>query len=172
MPARVIVVTGTPGTGKTTVTGILQDLGYFTLNLQNFAEKYDCIEGFDDERDSKIVDTDKLNHILDKYLNAGRGTVIIESHYADVVPEKFVSKCFVLSCPVDILRIRLENRNYPTKKIDENIQAEIMKVCWTDALDAFGSSRVTKIDNMPMDEIAGLIDTYGHIIINREKIGN
>ena len=124
---------------------------------------------FRSERNSKIVDTDKLQQVLNMYLNAGRGIVIIEGHYGDVVPEQYVAKCFVLSCPIDILRIRLENRNYSMDKIEENAQAEIMKVCWTDALDAYGSSKVTKIDNMPIEEIAGLIDTYGHIIINREK---
>lgn len=170
MPASVIVITGTPGTGKTTVTTILQQKGYFTINLENFARKYDCIAGYDELRQSKIIDTEKLQNILQNYLAAGRGIVIIEGHYADIVPEEFVSKCFVLSCPIEVLRPRLEIRGYPAPKIDENIQAEIMKVCWTDALDLYGPAKVTKIDNMPIEEISDLIDTYGHIARNRERV--
>ncbi|OLS20577.1 MAG: hypothetical protein HeimC2_36600 [Candidatus Heimdallarchaeota archaeon LC_2] len=170
MPAGVIVITGTPGTGKTTVTSILQEKGYFTINLEIFAKKYNCIAGYDDIRQSTIIDTEKLQDTLQNYLTAGRGIVIIEGHYADIVPEEFVLKCFVLSCPIEDLRPRLEIRGYPQPKIDENIQAEIMKVCWTDALDLYGPSKVTKIDNMPINDIANLIDTFGHIARNRERL--
>ena len=61
-----------------------------------------------------------------------------------------------------------DKRDYYSEQDKPKKQAEIMKVCWTDALDSFGSSKVTKIDNMPIEEIAGLVDTYGHILINRE----
>ena len=98
-----IVITGTPGTGKTTVTSILQEKGYFTINLENFAKKYNCIAGYDEVRQSKIIDTEKLQVVLQNYLAAGRGIVIIEGHYADVVPEEFVLKCFVLSCPIELI---------------------------------------------------------------------
>ena len=170
MPASVIVITGTPGTGKTTVTKNLQEKGYFTINLETFAKKYDCIAGYDDLRQSKIIDTEKLESVLQKYLAAGRGIVIIEGHYADIVPEQFVLKCFVLSCPIENLRPRLEIRGYPIQKIDENIQSVIMKVCWTDALDLYGPAKVTKIDDMPIEDVADLIDTYGHIARNRERV--
>ena len=170
VPASVIAITGTPGTGKTTVSKILQDKGYFTINLENFAKKYDCVAGYDEVRQSKIIDTDKLQNVLQNYLMAGRGIVIIEGHYADVVPNQFVLKCFVLSCPIEDLRPRLEIRGYPNQKIDENVQAEIMKVCWTDALDLYGPTKVTKIDSMEIQDVAELIDTYGHIARNRLRV--
>ncbi len=164
MPADVIIITGTPGTGKTTIANLLRKEGFFVINLFDFAKKWKCIDGYDESRDSAIVDTDKLHDILNNYLNAGRGVVIIEGHYADAVPEKYVKKVFVLSAPLSELRHRLEDRGYSAAKIEENLQSEIMQVCWVDSVDVFGTGRVTKIANMTPEEIAELIKSYINVL--------
>jgi adenylate kinase len=163
MPASVVAITGSPGTGKTSVGNRLRQMGFFVMNLFDFAKKYDCLSSFDEHRDSYIIDDEKLQHKLTQYLHAGHGLVIIESHYADLIPEEFVIKCYVLSAPIKVLRKRYEEREYARDKIEENIQAEIMQVCWVDALDAFGPSKVTKIENMSIEEIADLISLYSQV---------
>lgn len=160
MAATAVIITGTPGTGKTSIASKLGDLGYLSINLYDFAKEHDCIIGRDEERDSMVVDTDKLNACLERYLEAGYGIVIIDSHYADVVPEKYVSKCFVLSAEISALKKRLEQRGYSELKIQENIESEIMQVCWIDSLEAFGSTRVRKMEGLGLSETTKAILAY------------
>jgi adenylate kinase len=115
---------------------------------------------YDDERQSYIVDTDKLEETLKIYLKEKEGTIILEGHYGDIVPNEFVNKCFVLSSPPVELRVRLAEKDYPPEKIEENLTAEIMNECWLNALEAFGPTKVTKIDNMSITDIVSLIETY------------
>lgn len=160
MTATAVVITGSVGTGKTTIAKKLQEEGYLTLNLFDFAKKYDCIEGRDEERNALIVNVDKLEDVLSQYLEAGYGIVVIEGHYSDIVPEKYVSKAFVLSASIVELQSRMRARNYSENKISENVEAELLQVCWTDALDAFGPTRVTKIENMSLEETVKIIKIY------------
>ena len=160
MATNVVIITGTPGTGKTTIANKIQSAGYLTINLFEFAEKNNCLDGFDEERGSMIVDTDKLEFILENYLKTGSDCIIIEGHYTDIIPNQFVKKIFVLSAELGALRVRLKERNYPEDKIDENLEAEIMQVCWTDSLEAFGSSKVIKIENSDITETTNLIINY------------
>lgn len=160
MPVNCVVVTGTPGTGKTTVCNRLKEYGYNTMNLFDFAKENDCIEGMDEERDSLIVNEDKLVDVLYRYLDDQSGILIIDSHYGDLVPKEFVCRAFVLSAPIVELKKRLALRLYDTSKVDENVEAEIFQVCWTDALDAFGARKVVKIENNEIEETVYLIKSY------------
>jgi broad-specificity NMP kinase len=77
--------------------------------------------------------------MLNNFLASNQGLIILEGHYGEVVPEKYVKKCFVLSCPTGELRRRLSKRGYPPDKIEENLTAEITQ------------------------ESANLIETYLHV---------
>ncbi|MHA2092402.1 MAG: AAA family ATPase [Candidatus Kariarchaeaceae archaeon] len=156
-------MTGTPGTGKTTIAAKLKSDGYKTINLFEFAKKYESVDGFDEERQAFVVDTEKLESVLANFLASNQGLIILEGHYGEIVPEKYVNKCFVLSCPTGELRLRLSKRGYPPDKIEENLTAEITQECWMQALEAFGPSRVTKINNMSISSTANLIETYLHV---------
>ncbi len=157
MPASVFVISGSPGTGKTSVTDIIKQAGFNTLNIYDFAKKYGSVDTYDIERESWIVDTDEVYNALVIFLAAADGIWVIEGHYADIVPEQYVKKVFVLSAEIRTLRQRLRDREYSEDKVQENIEAEIMQVCWTDALDAFGESRVTKITNNNISDTAKII---------------
>lgn len=102
-------------------------------------------------------------------MGAGHGTILIEGHYGEVVPKNYVSKCFVLSTPPSELRYRLGSKKFSEEKIEENLQSEIMQECWLNALEAFGASKVTKINNMPISDTASLIETYLHVDLARSN---
>ena len=97
---------------------------------------------------------------MGRYLEVGYGTIIIDSHYGDIVPDKYVNRAFVLSAPVSELRKRLSARTYSKEKVDENVEAELFQVCWTDALEAFGTKKVMKIDNTNIEETVYIIKSY------------
>ncbi|MEK6876962.1 MAG: AAA family ATPase [Nanoarchaeota archaeon] len=67
---KVIIVTGTPGTGKTTLSKKLAkklDFGY--LDVNETIKKYNLSEGYDKKRKTKIIDVKKLNMALIKEIN-------------------------------------------------------------------------------------------------------
>lgn len=63
----VICISGTPGTGKTEVAKALsQRLGWMVIALNDLAESKDLYAGYDEERDCRIVDEEKVNKELDR----------------------------------------------------------------------------------------------------------
>ena len=68
-------------------------------------------------------------------------------------------KVIVLRVHPEILRKRLEERNYSESKIRENLEAEAMGVCTAEAFDEYGD-RISEIDvgELSVDEIVDLID--------------
>lgn len=61
-PLPNIIVTGTPGTGKTTHCEVLAEkTGLKHLSVNQIVKDRECHEGWDDEYQSWIVDEDKVS---------------------------------------------------------------------------------------------------------------
>jgi adenylate kinase len=145
---KAILVTGTPGVGKTTVSHKLASkLDAHYIGITELVKKQQLITGTDENRQTLVADTKKLSKQLQQTLAKTEGTVIIEGHYAvDVVPKKDVYTVFVLRRDPRQLKSTLENRGYKEKKLWENLAAEILDVCLCDALSACGAEKVCEID--------------------------
>lgn len=141
-----IIVTGTPGTGKTTLTKILEKKGYSVLEVGKIVKDEQLFDYFDDDRNSYVVDDDRLNNYLIKLIenHSNNLPLIIEGHVMRL-PPSYVLHCVVLRCSILNLRQRLLEREYDELKIDENIEAEIMEVILTDMLSLYGEEKVTII---------------------------
>ena len=62
-----IIITGTPGTGKTTVTKILKNkINAKLISINSLLESYDLTLGTDEVRGYKIVDTIEMIPIVNK----------------------------------------------------------------------------------------------------------
>ena len=145
---RVILITGTPGVGKTSVGRILQQKGYSVVNLNNFILNHGLYFGYDYTRDSVIIDETKLKEQLEIELIDFTENIFIEGHTSELVPIDFIKLIFVLRCNPGILRYRLESsRGYPSEKIEENVQAEIMEECLLSVKHEFPSKPIFEIDS-------------------------
>jgi len=145
---KVILVTGTPGVGKTTISHKLASkLDALHIGITELVKKQKLITSVDEDRRTLIADTEKVSKQLQEILAKTEGSIIIEGHYAvDVVPKKDVNTVFVLRRDPRELKDALEKRGYEEKKLWENLAAEILDVCLWDALSACGSDKVCEID--------------------------
>lgn len=133
-----VCITGTPGTGKSEVAKILsKKLKWKLIQLNRLAEEGKLYSGYDKKRKCKIVDLDAMEKEIMKL----GGNLVLESHYAHIFPCDFV---VVLRCNPKKLRERLKAKGWSKKKIEENVEAEIMEICKTEALETHG--KVIEID--------------------------
>jgi adenylate kinase len=90
---------------------------------------------------------EKVSKRLQEILAKSHSNIIIEGHYVvDLVPKRNVYKVFVLRRDPRELEKILQKRGYPKDKIYENISAEILDVCLSDAISAYEVDKVCEID--------------------------
>jgi adenylate kinase len=149
MVKRVILVTGTPCVGKTSVARLLAEkLNALYVNLTELALKENLVLGKDEKRGSVIIDEKSMKRAVGKLIeDCGEQGVVVDGHYAaSVVPKRFVTHVFVLRRDPVELRGFMERAGFLGNKLWENLAAEILDVCLVDALKAYGSERVCEID--------------------------
>ena len=129
-----LIISGTPGCGKTSVAKEISNLtGAKIISLNELAISDEFSFEYDEDRKTYIVDFEIfLPYILKQIKEIKKNNppfLIIESHFSDIIPEKFIDYAFILRCDPDELIKRLEKKNYTSKKITENIQTEILGNC-------------------------------------------
>ena len=134
----VIIVTGTPGTGKTTVAKRLakQKKARY-LDVNTIIKQHKLDKNYSKKWKSYLVDVDKLNKILIKIIKEQqkkKQSLVIDSHLSHYLPAKYVNLCIVTKCSLKKLQQRLKKRRYAKKKIRENMDAEILDVCLLEAI--------------------------------------
>ena len=153
---RIIIVTGTPCVGKTSVSKKLAvKLDALHVNLAELVKREKLYCGIDKERNSIIADLDKVSQRIKEVIQEAKGDVIIDGHYAvHVVNPETVDFVFVLRKDPRRLKALMERRGYSGKKLWENIEAEILDVCLMEAIDVCGKDKVCEIDatDMSIDE--------------------
>jgi adenylate kinase len=149
MVKRVILITGTPCIGKTSVARLLSArLQALYVNLTDLALKEKLIQGKDKQRNSIIVDEDRMKKRLKELITkADKENVVVDGHYAvNVVPANLVSLVFVLRRDPVELRKLMEQSGFSEKKLHENLASEILDVCLVDALNVVGQRKVCEVN--------------------------
>ena len=142
----VIIVTGTPGTGKTTYAKKLAEeksLVYVDVTL--LIKENKLFEKYDKKMDCVVVDIKKLNKELIKFIKKN-DKVVIDSHLSHYLPPRYVDLCIVTKCDLKTLEKRLKKRKYSKAKIRENLDAEIFDTCRIEALEAGHKVKVVWTD--------------------------
>ena len=139
----IIALTGTPGTGKTAASNILQKKGFKIIDLNKVVSEKGFIIGRDEKRDSNIIDIERFNIFVKKNLSES-DTIIIEGHLSHLL--KNVEKVIILRCHPNKLRKNLSNRNWKKDKINENIEAEILDIILCEAIEIHSKDNIFEID--------------------------
>ena len=136
---QILIITGTPGTGKTTLAKMLAErYGYHHIEVNALITQRKLGERYDRKRHCSIVDIRKLNrHLLQIILWAKHEKikVVIDSHLSHYLPPKAVDRCIVVNCDLKVLKRRLQKRKYTKAKVAENLECEIMGICEQEALE-------------------------------------
>ena len=157
MQLKTIIITGTPGTGKTSIAKKLcNKFNYKYIDVNNIIKKYKISKGYDKKCKTKIVDIQKLNKALiseikkiKKNITKKVNGVIIDSHLSHYLPYKYADLCIVTKCNLKALKIRLKKRGYSKNKIRENLDAEIFDICYMEALENGHNILVMNTDKNP-----------------------
>lgn len=137
MNKRVILITGTPCTGKTTTAKQLTTkLKAEYINLTEYAKTYQLTLGEDKERKTTIIDEEKMRAKLAETINnADKTNIIIDGHYAAAVtPTNFVTNVFVLRRNPKELKQFMQKCGFSDAKLYENLSAEILDSCLIEAM--------------------------------------
>ncbi|AQL41229.1 adenylate kinase [Halorientalis sp. IM1011] len=137
-----VAVTGTPGTGKTTATELV-DTDLELVHLNDVIRDEDLATGRDEDRDSLVADLDAVDDWLDD-----RDDLLIDSHLA----HRFdADRVVVLRCHPEELERRLEERGEPRAKAEENAESEALDVILAEAVERHGEESVYEIDATDSD---------------------
>ncbi|MEM2102552.1 MAG: adenylate kinase family protein [Candidatus Bathyarchaeia archaeon] len=147
-PRRIIIISGTPGVGKTSVAKLLAlRLDATLINLGELVVKEDLILNVDKKRGTFVADLEKTSRHLKKLFSSAAGDVVVEGHFAvHAIPAESIDRVFVLRRNPDDLRKLLKSRGWNESKIQENLASEVLDVCLYDAVKMCGDEKVCEID--------------------------
>ena len=148
-----IAITGTPGTGKSTVGEILSKrLGIPLYNLSELIKEKGLYTEFDEKRDAYVVDVDKLREFF-----KGKENFIAEGLVAHYIPADLI---VVLRARPEVIVERLKPRGYSEEKLKENAEAERLAVIATEVFESNSNWKIAHIDttNRTPEEVAELIE--------------
>jgi len=145
---RVILITGTPCTGKTTTAKQLtQKLNAEYINLTDFAKAHNLILGEDKERQTTIIDEQAMRKKLKETIEKSNyANIIVDGHYAaSVTSNSQVTNVFVLRRNPIELKEFMQKCGFSEAKLYENLSAEILDSCLVEAIQA-QSGKVCELD--------------------------
>lgn len=145
---RIIVVTGTPGVGKTVVSSLLTSrLHALHIDLGELVKREKLWSDMDKTRGTLIADMSRLSKRVQEMIEHSERDIVLDGHYAvDVVPAKNVHIVFVLRREPEELQRSMEKRGFKGKKLKENLAAEVLDVCLYNAVKVCGVEKVCEID--------------------------
>ncbi len=160
-----IIITGTPGVGKTTTCTSLISLAQSStpsiplkhLSINDLVKSRSCHEGYNSELQTYIVDEDKLMDEVEKEISDGEGEGgwVIDWHSTEGFAVRWVDMVVVLRCEdTAVLFDRLKGRNYPEAKVQENMDAEIFGVVGEEAKEGWTEEgQVVELKSEEADQV-------------------
>ncbi|KAK3112296.1 factor activating pos9 [Teratosphaeriaceae sp. CCFEE 6253] len=165
-----IIITGTPGVGKTThCTELAQRTGLHHLDINDVVKKHNIGETSTDPDDphTKIVDEDRLLDCIENDLEDGGQ--IIDWHACDLFPPRLIDLVCVIRCDNKVLYDRLKARGYGEKKLQENMDCEIMEVLVQEAREAYDEEIIVELRSEETGDVDGNVERIEQWVQNWRK---
>jgi adenylate kinase len=143
MKNKLIIITGTPGVGKSSLAKKLsKKLKYKRVDLHNHYKSIST--SYNNKKQCYDVDLKKLIGLITELKK--KESFILDSHISHLLPKRLVDLCLVLVCPdLKKLERRLKKRKYPKSKIQENLGAEIFQICLVEAKNKWDDVQVVDV---------------------------
>ncbi|KAF7649946.1 hypothetical protein LDENG_00133550 [Lucifuga dentata] len=147
-----ILLTGTPGVGKTTLgKELAQRTGLTYVNVGEMAQEGQLYDGYDEDYQCPVLDEDRVVDELDEKME--EGGMIVDYHGCDFFPERWFHIVFVLRTESDTLYTRLESRGYTGKKLQDNVQCEIFQTIYEEAKEAYRDEIIHQLSSNTPDDL-------------------
>ena len=128
-------LTGTPGTGKTSISDFLDTK---VVHLSDYYEE--ASEG-KTKSGEWLIDLDKINAIVKE---SNLKDVVFEGHTSHTLDN--LEMVILLRCDPSILRERLTKRNYSKEKINENLEAEALNIIFDEVIENISEDKIFQLD--------------------------
>ncbi|CAL5190389.1 unnamed protein product [Lathyrus oleraceus] len=153
-----ILVTGTPGTGKTTTATALAEATQLRhINIGELVKEKNLHDGWDDELDSYILNEDLVCDELEDVMENGGN--IVDYHGCDFFPERWFDYVVVLQTDNTILYDRLTRRGYKESKLTNNVESEIFQVLLEEAKESYAEDKVIALKSNTIEDIDSNVAT-------------
>ena len=125
-----LALTGTPGTGKSTVAQMLSSDGYEVITVESLAEQYGLSGEIDPSDGVRVINTGALHDVLaPAWESSPDGVVVVDGHLSHHLPCDAVA---VLRCSPEIIESRLVSRGYSADKVQANYEWELLGGAWNE----------------------------------------
>ena len=98
-----------------------------------------------------------LDHLETLPLHS-QGGYIIDWHACDLFPERWIDLVIVLRCDSTTLYDRLSARGYKGKKLEENMDSEIMQVLLDEARESYKEEVVVELRSDSTEDVEGNLE--------------
>lgn len=128
-------LTGTPGTGKTSISKLLN------TKVVHLSDYYEASSEGKTNSGEWLIDLDKMNNLVKKL---ELDEVFYEGHTSHTLDN--LDMVILLRCDPSILKDRLASRNYSEEKINENLEAEALNIIYDEALENITADKIFQLD--------------------------
>jgi adenylate kinase len=163
-----ILITGVPGTGKTTVAKLLSEkTGAALLDINKLVNVLKLYSSVDETDGAKVVRLKELQDELSLAIKSEKRSIIVEGHLGCEMNLP-VLRVIVLRCEPKVLRQRMAARNYSPEKVAANALSEALDYCTIWSEKNYRKKKVWKLDTTEKsaDQVA---DEIGKIISGKTK---
>ncbi|RWR74822.1 adenylate kinase isoenzyme 6 [Cinnamomum micranthum f. kanehirae] len=153
-----ILVTGTPGTGKTTTCSLVAEATELRhINVSELVKQKNLHDGWDDEFHCHVINEDLVCDELEDIMEEGGN--IVDYHGCDFFPERWFDRVVVLQTDNSVLYDRLASRGYMGPKLTNNIECEIFQVLLEEAKTSYPEDIVMALQSDCVDDISRNVTT-------------